>query len=88
MIPAWIVEPEEAGLENWWASDIVNAGPLPIYSGQYAGKFAITRDFLSPDVVAGSPDNEKLRERIESLPQADVTDDDLTNPSMNFLRSK
>jgi hypothetical protein len=73
----FLITPEQKAAQNWQCSPVVFANPVLIYGGTHAGKFAVTCDFLAPEVVAGSPENEILREVLESFPVVEIDPDDL-----------
>jgi hypothetical protein len=78
-IPCYLIPAESYECpEKWACSSFVNAGPIPVLSGPYANFYVVTADFLSPEVVAGSPDNEVLRGLLESFEIREVELSDLT----------
>lgn len=68
---------EQAQYENrakWdCPSRFVNCNPVTIPSGVHQNKYAVPTDFLLPDVVAGSPENEEMRDLLETFPTVDIT---------------
>lgn len=61
-------------------SRFVNANPILIQSGDYAGEYAVPSDFLLPDVVSGSVENELLRGLLEEFQTVDLPSY-IVNPS-------
>ncbi len=82
MIQCFIITPEQKAAISWKCSDIVSANPIHIHSGEFSGSFAVTTDFLSDAVLRGSPDNEVLREVLESFPIKEVDSECLKNPNI------
>jgi len=83
-VNCFLITPAQSAAQNWQCSPIVFANPIPIYSGSQEGNFAVTCDFLSPEVVAGSPANEVLRTVLEGFPVVEIDPADLRNPESIF----
>jgi len=60
---------------NWAANSCCNVGPVAIYNGPHAGSYAVNTAIFDSD---GS--FEQFRSLLESLPQAQLTPEDLVNP--------
>lgn len=60
---------------------IVALGAIKIFTGTYAGKYAVNTAFLSDDILAGSPQNAEFMDLLNASPQADIDPTDLIDPS-------
>lgn len=70
--------PEAAQLPNGGRLSLcVHVGHREVRRGGQAGRLIVGEDFLSPAVVRGSPDNEKIRVFLEAKPIRDIDSGDL-----------
>lgn len=67
------------GSTEWQASPCCNVGPVPIYSGQYAGSYAVNTAILDTDKCF-----EKYRILLEACETNSLNDgQDLINPNFD-----